>query len=110
MALAGDGRGTGDGKLADAERMEVRKDQSRRPVETHEMTGDEKPALTGVVAQPRGSDAELATDAEREASAGEDAGNSEPAEKRRGIGWLGVSWRSSWASSWLRCRDERENA
>ena len=76
MALAGDGPVTDDQKLALAERMEATKDQSRRAVENGERTGDEKVALTGVAADPRGSDVELATDAEREASAGQDAGDS----------------------------------
>ena len=90
VALAGDDRVTGDEKLAHAERMEVRKAQSRRSVETGAMTGDEKVKLAGVVREPRGSDAELATDAEREASAGQDARDSEQTGKRRGIGKLGV--------------------
>ena len=98
VALAGNDRVTGDEKLAHAERMEVRTDQSRRSVEARGMTGDEKAKLTGVAAEPRGSDAELATDAEREACAGEAARNSEQAGKRRGIGKLGVGWRSSWES------------
>ena len=53
--------------------MEATKDQSRRPVENGERTGDEKVELAGVAAQPRGSGAELAADVEREASDGEDA-------------------------------------
>ena len=110
VALAGDDRVTDDQKLALAERMEVRKDESRRPVENGGGTGDEKVKLTGVVAEPRGSDAERGGDAEREASAGQDARDWEQTGKRRGIGKLGVRWRSSWESSWLGCRDERENA
>ena len=70
VALAGNGQVAGDEKLAHAERMEVSKDQSPRPVEPRGMTSDEKVKLAGVVAEPRGRDAELATDAEREASAG----------------------------------------
>ena len=98
VALAGDDRKTGDEKLAPAERMEATKDQSRRRVETRGMTGDEKPPRTGIVAEPRGSDVELATDAEGEESAGQDAGNSGQAGKGRGIGKLGVRGRSSWES------------
>ena len=86
VVLAGDERVTGDEKLAHAERMEIRKDQSRRPVETRGMTGDENVKLAGVAAEPRGSDAELAADGEREASAGQDACNSEQTGRRRGIG------------------------
>ena len=105
VALAGDDRETGDGKLADTERMEATKDQRRGPVEPRGMTGDEKPPLTGIVAEPRGSDAELAAGAEGAACAGQDAGNSEQAGRRRGIGKLGVRWRSRWESSWHRSRD-----
>ena len=90
VALVGDDRVTGDEKLAHAERMEATKDQSRRPVETRAMTCDENVELTGIATEPRGSDTELATDAECEASAGEAASNSEQAGKRRGIGKLGI--------------------
>ena len=86
VALAGDDRVTGDGKLAPAERMGATKDQSRRLVERRAMTGDEKPAPTGVVIEPRGSAAALAADVEREASAGQDARNSEQTGRGRGIG------------------------
>ena len=86
MELAGDDRVSGDGKLALAERMEARKDESRRPVENGGPTGDEKVELAGVVVKPRGSGAELAADVEREACDGEPARNSEPTGKRRGIG------------------------
>ena len=53
--------------------MEATKDQSRRPVESRGMTCDEKVELTGVAAEPRGSDADLAADVEREAFDSEDA-------------------------------------
>ena len=64
--LAGDDRTTGDGKLELSERMELRKTQrmtvSRR-------VANQKPnrGHVCVVAEPRGSDAELGTDAEAEA-------------------------------------------
>ena len=98
VVLAGDDRITGDEKLAPAERMEGRKDESRRGVETRAMTGDEKVARTGMVAAPRGSDAELAAGAEGEGSAGQDVGNSGQTGKRRGMGKLGVRGRWSWES------------
>ena len=98
VVLAGDDRITGDEKLAHAERMEGRKDENRRAVETRAMTGDENEVPTGVAAEPRGSDTELATDAEREGSAGQDVGNSGQTGKRRGMGKLGVRWRWSWES------------
>ena len=85
LGLAGDIRVTGDEKLAIAERMEATTDQSRRGVERSGKTGDENVARTGVVLEPRGSRADLATDAEREACAGQDACNSEQTGKRRGI-------------------------
>ena len=86
MALAEGGQITGDEKMALAERMEASKEQSGRSVETRGMTGDENVAPTGVVTEPRGSDAELAADGEREGSAGQTARNSEQTGRRRGIG------------------------
>ena len=85
-ARASDDRITGDQKLANSERMEVRKDHSRGRVESRGRTGDEKVERAGVTAKPRGSDAELAPDVEREAWNGKDARNSAQAGERRGIG------------------------
>ena len=86
LGLAGDGRVTGDEKLASSGRMEVRKDKNGGCVERRNGTGDEKVELVGVTAKPRGSGAELATDVERKAWSGKNARNSEQAGKRRGIG------------------------
>ena len=90
VGLAGDERITRDGMLAITERMEGRKAQSRRPVENGGRTGGEKVALAGVLVKPRGHDAELAADVERETCDGECANNSEQTGKRRGIGYLEV--------------------
>ena len=69
--------------------MECTKAQNRRPVEargTLRDERDEKVALAGFVAEPRGSGAARADDDEREACDGGNARHAKQTGERRGIG------------------------